>query len=52
MNMAANERTKEQQDLAGYTEDEKLTYQKDKLFIATGEDVEDIFLAFRYYGLQ
>jgi hypothetical protein len=26
--------------------------QKDKLFINTGEDVEDIFAAFKYYNLK
>lgn len=25
---------------------------KDKLFVETGEDVDDIFLAFKHYGLN
>ena len=51
-NKASTERDKEEQDLINYTPDELLTYQKDKLFIESGEDVEDIFLAFRHYKLN
>ena len=32
-------------------EDEE-QYLLDKLFIETGEDVEDLFLAFKYYKIQ
>mmetsp|Transcript_19175 Transcript_19175/g.29366 ORF Transcript_19175/g.29366 Transcript_19175/m.29366 type:complete len:92 (-) Transcript_19175:27-302(-) len=31
--------------------EEEEQYLKDKLFIETGEDVEDLFIAFKYYKL-
>lgn len=34
------------------TEEEQLNLQKDLLFIESGEDVEDIFLAFKFYNLD
>ena len=34
------------------SEDEQLNLQKDLLFIESGEDVEDIFLAFKFYNLD
>ena len=38
--------------LDGLNSEELLLKQKDKLFINTGEDVEDIFAAFKYYKLN
>ena len=38
--------------LDGLNSEELLLKQKDKLFINTGEDVEDIFAAFKYYNLS
>jgi hypothetical protein len=32
--------------------EEQINLQKDLLFIESGEDVEDIFLAFKYYKLE
>jgi len=32
--------------------EEQVNLQKDLLFIESGEDVEDIFLAFKYYKLE
>lgn len=34
------------------SEEEQLNLQKDLLFIESGEDVEDIFLAFKFYNLD
>jgi hypothetical protein len=38
-------------NLLSLNDADNLQYQKDKLFIETGEDVEDIFIAFKYYKL-
>ena len=32
--------------------EEQINLQKDLLFIESGEDVEDIFLSFKYYKLE
>jgi hypothetical protein len=37
--------------LLGMSEDDTTQFLKDKLFIETGEDVEDIFIAFAFYKL-
>ena len=37
--------------LLGMSEDDTTQLLKDKLFIETGEDVEDIFIAFAFYKL-
>jgi hypothetical protein len=37
--------------LLGMSEEDTTQFLKDKLFIETGEDVEDIFIAFAYYKL-
>jgi len=38
--------------LHGQNPEELLLMQKDRLFVNTGEDVEDIFAAFKYYKLD
>ena len=38
--------------LLGQNPEELLLLQKDQLFVNTGEDVEDIFTAFKYYKLN
>jgi hypothetical protein len=51
-NEEANETDKAKIDI--YLEmdaDQTHLYLKDKLFIETGEDVEDIFLAFKFYKI-
>ena len=37
--------------LLGMSEEDTTQFLKDKLFIETGEDVEDIFIAFAFYKL-
>ena len=38
--------------LLGMKQDEEDQYLLDKLFIETGEDVEDLFIAFKYFKLM
>lgn len=38
--------------ILNFSADEETQYLKDLLFIETGEDVEDIFLAFKAHKLQ
>jgi hypothetical protein len=38
--------------LLGMKQEEEDQYLLDKLFIETGEDVEDLFIAFKYFKLM
>ena len=38
--------------LQGMKQEEEDQYLLDKLFIETGEDVEDLFIAFKYFKLM
>ena len=50
--MAAEDADKVNAGFLTMSHDDELQMLKDQLFIDTGEDVEDIFLAFKIYKLQ
>lgn len=45
-----NERDAEKMRILDFNDEEQEIHQKDLLFIESGEDVEDLFIAFKHYN--
>ena len=48
-NTLTEDEKKKMAKICGVSEEEAMEVQKDQLFIESGEDVEDLFLAFKHY---